>query len=256
MATKTASATLASAFNITPITGFIAYQQGQLDSVSGTIKAIGSSRWGDVKSWSSFTDYRTTFQAIKWTSNLLDLGEVRYFTLNVNTEFDGTLYFVIHTSSTGAFRGEETETKVQDGDYNVAAFYGRYVYVTAFCTGLELKKMQIKADNTTTEINLRDVVTSTLSGSNTARQIPLAQPVSRIVDIDIKVKSVTAYAVDLYVSSSATSVVTIPVVVSKSSTPTFALYGIDNQPRDGTVDITLRTLPRQVMTSGNLITIT
>jgi hypothetical protein len=59
--------------------------------------------------------------------------------------------------------------------------------------------------------------------------------------------------VNLYVSSSATSVVGIPVVVSKSSTqPSFAVYGIDNDPRDATVDIMIKALPRQVMSGQKL----
>jgi hypothetical protein len=82
------------------------------------------------------------------------------------------------------------------------------------------------------------------------------------------------YAVDLYVSSSATSVLLTPIVISKTAGGTymaagyyvddyfessfgasFALYGIDNQARDGIVDISLKGLPRQVMAGGNLLVI-
>jgi hypothetical protein len=46
------------------------------------------------------------------------------------------------------------------------------------------------------------------------------------------------------------------VVKSKSAAaPSFVLYGIDNDPRDGVVDVTLTTLPRQAMTGGNLLVV-
>jgi hypothetical protein len=56
------------------------------------------------------------------------------------------------------------------------------------------------------------------------------------------------------VSDTANSEILIPVVKSKSSSaPSFALYGIDNDPRDGVVDITITALPRQAMFGGNLV---
>jgi hypothetical protein len=56
------------------------------------------------------------------------------------------------------------------------------------------------------------------------------------------------------VSDTATSEILIPVIKSKNTTtPTFALYGIDNDPRDGVVDITVTALPRQAMFRGNLV---
>ena len=62
------------------------------------------------------------------------------------------------------------------------------------------------------------------------------------------------YAVNLYVSDTPTSKILIPVINSKSSSnPSFALYGIDNDPRDGIVDIKITALPRQAMFNGNLV---
>jgi hypothetical protein len=58
--------------------------------------------------------------------------------------------------------------------------------------------------------------------------------------------------VNLYVSDTATSQVLIPVVKSKGATPTFALYGIDNDARDGVVDISIKALPRQALIGGSL----
>jgi hypothetical protein len=72
----------------------------------------------------------------------------------------------------------------------------------------------------------------------------------------IEPKAPTPYAVNLYVSDTPTSEVLIPVVKSKAAAaPSFVLYGIDNDPRDGVVDITLTTLPRQAMISGNMVVV-
>ena len=112
--------------------------------------------------------------------------------------------------------------------------------------------MRVTANTTVVEILIPNVDSSTLSGTNTNRVISLPAPVSLIKDIHIQVKAATSYPVNLYVSDTATSEILIPVVKSKT-TPSFALYGIDNDPRDGVVDITVKALPRQVMYGGNLV---
>jgi hypothetical protein len=256
MALENASATLTSAFIQVTKTGFINYQQGYIDPVSGTVKANGSNKWSNLSggSWNDFTNYLSNFEQIVWTAPLIDLGAVDYFTLNIESVFKGTIAYIIHVSETGQFSGEETETFVQDGDTNVPGFYGRYIYVTARVTGTELNSFTINADIATREYILSNVNTSTLSGTSSNRTMALATPVSIIKDIHIQPKAATSYAVNLYVSDTATSEVLIPVIKSKTTSgPTFALYGIDNDPRDGIVDIKITALPRQVMFGGNLI---
>lgn len=269
-----ADATLSSVFSMVPFTAFVPYADGILDPVSGTIKATGVSRWNNYVLWSNFSDYRGQPQQIKWTAPLIDIGEVKWFTIATDAEFDGTCTYEISTSETGSFQGEETKTTVVEGDYDITAFYGRYVYVTAIVTGNELRRLNITTASTVKTFRLRDIDSSTLDGTISARVIPLPQPISRVMNIVIAPKVTTAYAVDLYVSSSATSDLVIPMVISKAdtepyfitdyiatdyfvagATPSFVLYGIDNQPRDATVDITLECLPRQIMTSGNMVTI-
>jgi len=94
-----------------------------------------------------------------------------------------------------------------------------------------------------------------LAGTNTARQITLPETLSAITDIYIQPKAAASYTPNLYVSATATSEVVIPVVKSKTSTPTFALYGIDNEPRDAVVDIMVTGIPRMVMEGNNLFVI-
>jgi hypothetical protein len=259
MALKTATASLSSSFIIFCPTGFIPYQDGIIDSTTGYIKPNGSASWGLLsgKSWSNYTNYQLSFNPIKWTAPIIDIGEIRYFNLGIEADFDGTLYYIIHVSSTGLFQGEETEYLIQDGNYNIDAFYGRYVYVTAFVNGSIFRSMNITTSNKKSTYHLQDVDTSTLSGTAAERTLSLSLSISSIIDMQIQPKAASTYAVNLYVSDTATSKVLIPVIISKSaSSPKFALFGIDNDARNGVVDITLTALPRQVMTGGNLVVIT
>lgn len=256
MPIKTADAALTTAFNMVPITGFIPYSQGIIDAESGTVKALGQSSWSSLSgsNWSTFTNYIQTYDKLRWTAPRIDLGASQYFTLNIEAEFTGTLDYLIHVSETGLFQGEETEYYIEDGNYSVPGFYGRYIYVTAVLTGTELQKILITANTDVKEYRIVNVDSSTLSGSISNRVIALPTPVSIIKDIHIQPKAATTYNVNLYVSDTATSEVLIPVVKSKSSSsPSFALYGIDNDPRNGIVDITITALPRQAMFGGNLV---
>lgn len=251
-----ATGALTSAFTMIPITGFIYYQEGQLDSQTGTIKATGRSRWSTLTSWNAFNNYITTLDPIKWTAPVLDIGKVDSFNIAVEADFDGSLSYLVHVSETGLFNGEETEYYIAEGDTNISAFYGRYVYITAICTGAEFRRMSVSTDTSKSTFKIVDVDTSTLAGTITARQIPLSVSVSKIYDLNIEPHAATSYAVNLYVSDTATSKVLIPVIVSKSATaPSFALYGIDNDARNGVVDLTITALPRMIMTGGNIIVV-
>jgi len=256
MATVTGSGALTSQFTMIPITGFIYYEQGQLDTTTGTIKATGSSRWSALTTWAAFNNYITDKDPIIWTAPVLDIGSIDNFNIAIEADFDGEIEYLVHVSDTGLFNGEESETLIQEGDLNISAFYGRYVHVTARCTGTEFRRMSVSTDTSKSTFKIVDVDTSTLAGTITARQIPLTVSVSKIYDLNIEPHAATNYAVNLYVSDTATSKVLIPVIVSNSATaPSFALYGIDNDPRDGRVDLTITALPRMIMTGGNIIVV-
>jgi hypothetical protein len=256
MTIENAQAALTAVFECIPITGFRPYTDGVIDSQTGTVKALGTATWRSLSgtSWNEYKNYIQVYNKLRYTAPVVDLGAVQYFTLNIEAEFAGTLDYLIHVSDTGLFQGEETEYYIKDGDFNVPGFLGRYVYVTAVLAGTELIKIIITANTEVKEYILYDVNTSTLSGTNTDRLISLPTGVSLIKDIHIQPKAATTYPVNLYVSDTATSKILIPVVNSKSaSAPSFALYGIDNDPRDGIVDIKISALPRQAMVGGNLV---
>lgn len=257
MPIQSATASLTSTFTQTCVTGFQFYQQGLLDEVTGTIKAVGTGRWGTPTSWSNFTDYITDKLPIIWTAPQLDLGKIQYFTISIETEYQGTPnYFEIAVSDTGEFAGEETVYKILDGNTNVSAFYGRYVYVTYSVSGSELSRMTVSTDTSTRTIKFTNVSTSTLSGTASSRTLPITNPVSQIVNMSIDVIASASYNMDVYVTDYLASTTLIPQVISKSgTTPTFRLVGLDNVPRNGLVDITVEALPRQAVISGNMVVI-
>jgi hypothetical protein len=257
MPTQDAEALLTANIELVTQTGYYPYTQGILDPISGTIKATGTGTWRSLSgtTWNTTVNYIQNLNSIIWTAPTLDLGSIDWFCLDITAEFDGVCEYLIHVSSTGEFQGEESETLVQEGATNVSAFYGRYVSVTARVSGAELRRLTVESSTDKTLIRLPDVDTTTLGGTTSTRTITLSQPISRVYDINIEPKAATSYAVDLYVSSTATSEVLIPVVKSKSSTPSFVLYGIDNIARDGIVDITITALPRMIMAAGNLIVV-
>lgn len=258
MAIKTAEAALIVEATVRAITGFVNWAWGELDPNTGTIKPLSDGHWSQLSgsSWSSFRSFNINPRPIIWTSPVVDNQLVRYFTINIAAEYQGTISYLIHVSETGVFNGEETEYLIEEGNLNIPVFYGRYFHVTARVTGSELARMSIESSSKTYTIQINDVDSSTLDGTNTNRIIPLARPVSAIGDIKIAVKAAPSYPVNLYVSDTATSEVLIPVIKSKSNTtPSFALYGIDNDPRDGIVDITITAYPRQVIADGNIFAV-
>lgn len=274
MATKTAEAALSTAFGLAAITGFLSWRQGYIDPETNYVRANGRSQWSDLTTWDAFTSYATSFEQIRWSSEQIDIGAVKDFTIKIETDYDGELFFIIHTSETGLFAGEESEYVIENGNYDIEAFYGRFVYVTAVVSGTELRSMRITTSSEQTQFRYSSIDTSTLSGSSSERIFDLDDPLSAVKEVIITPMAPSAYDVDTYVTDYPTSRVLIPVVISKgfatgyfvadyivddyfSGGPEirFALYGIDNVPRDGTVDISLRGLPKQAMIGGNLLTI-
>jgi hypothetical protein len=232
-------------------------KQGQLDPTTDSIKPLSQGRWSDLRltKWSNWNSYVINEQQIIWTSQLLDLQSVTRFTMNVSATYTGTLdEYRIHVSETGLFQGEETETRCLEGNYNIPAFYGRYAYVTVYLTGGVLQGLQITGSQDYKEVKVADVDTSTLPGTASSRTLTLPNPVSGVKEMIITCKTSTAYAVNLYVSDTATSQVLIPMVIDKSAL-TFRLTGIDNEPRNGIIDATVVAFPRQAMINGQILTV-
>lgn len=257
MAIQDASATLESQFQLTALRGYLNLQEAEINFATGYLQALPrASSWSSAPTWDSFNSYRSGTELIRWTAPVLDLGSSVDFNIEITCVSDGVNRFIIHVSDTGLFAGEESETEITQGDLDIAGFTGRYVAVTMVSTATIVERFTVTATQETQQFWLRNIDTSTLAGTITERQIPIDRPVSKITDIVIQPRAASTYAVNLYVSDTATSEVVIPVVKSKSSTPTFALYGIDNDARDCLVDIQISALPRMAAINGGITVIT
>jgi hypothetical protein len=139
----------------------------------------------------------------------------------------------------------------------VAGFNGQYFRVGVIVDKVSLAPVIQEVEITVTNQPIREIITnvstSTLEGTTAARTVPLTRRYSIITDVNVSVREVTAYNLDVYVTDYISCKTVIPRVVSKNrTTPTIALIGLDNVPRDGAVDITISGLPEQFMTGNNL----
>ena len=236
---------------------------GTLDPQTNQIVPNNTGTWDDLSglSWAEWNTWVTKpANPLVWLTDVLDLGQILDFNLKITTEANGIVSYVIYVSDTGEFGGEETVTTVNSGDTNVPGFSGQFVCVAvnvAQTLGINtLDYVELKANDARVNILLKDVDTSGLTGTTSSRTLELPRNVSKIFDIIITPHELaSAYNLDLYVSSTATSKQVVPRIVSKDSTePKIALVGLDNQPRDAVVDISIWALPEQTMDGNNLTT--
>lgn len=239
----------------------IPVNSGYLDTSTGLIRPKSSDTWSAHSgyTWDNWTSWDKPLTTIVWSQPIVDLRQVKNFTLNITTDSTGLISYDIFVSNTGLFQGEESQTTVSHIATSVASFTGRYILVVVTSTynniGLTLGNCLITPVTTgVVELRYNNLDSSTLSGSVNSRTLALTQNVSQIIDIVITPHEVTSYALDLYVSSTATSTYVIPKIISKTiSGPTFAMVGLDNKPRDAIVDIIVKALPVQYMNGNNLI---
>ena len=233
---------------------------GYYDGTTNKIMPASSSTWSGLSgtTWDAWNiwNYNPATEIV-WYAGVIDMGPMLNYTLSIETISTGLVSYRVYTSSTGQFTGEESETLISSGANSVNSFTGRFclVYVIAdkLTDALSISDIKITPSTAGLELTYKDIDSSTLDGSSTSRTLPLITPVSMITDMLITPQQVTAYNLDVYVTNTATSTYVIPKVISKSiNGPTFALVGVDNHPRDATVDILIKALPSQYMDGNNL----
>ena len=208
--------------------------------------------WADAGNWNRLAD------ELSWGADILDLGEVGWFNIEVQTEALGEVSYAVYVSSTGAFAGEETVTDIDPGDTNISAFYGRFVmvYTTVVNTSQlpELYYVSTRALNKTLQVRLNDVDTSTLSGTTAARTLVFPRNFSRIANMQITVQTLANFTLAVFATDHPNSNTLVPRIIDKSNaTPRIALVGLDNVARDAVVDIVAEVYPEQFMSGNNLL---
>lgn len=237
---------------------------GYYDQKTQTIYPESDSTWEGLstRTWAGWTEWAySRSPLIIWPTPALFLGNnPATVNLEITCVSTGIVNYKVYTSDTGAFAGEEVLTDIAHTAGSVPAFKARFIQVVVYSnqvldSTVTITNIDVRAKTpVATELIINDIDSAGCEGTNLARVIPLPQPVGTIVDIKVTPREVPAYALDVYVTNTPTSTYVIPKVISKSNTaPTFALVGIDNQPRDAVVDIIIKSLPNTYMSGNNLV---
>ncbi|CAB4153800.1 hypothetical protein UFOVP641_27 [uncultured Caudovirales phage] len=233
---------------------------GLLNIDENRVYPVDTGQWSSLSSWDNWTNWYIDAQyPLIWRTVVEDIGQQRDFNMKIETATNGSVEYDIYTSTTGLFTGEETHVNVPQGATNVPGFSGSYYVVAISVMPLAGQLATIDGINfivtnrPITQI-ITNLNTSTAGGTISARPIPILRNFSIISQIDIKVQQVTSYNLDVYVTDYINCTTLIPRVVSKDRTsPTIALIGLDNVPRNGTVDISVTGLPEQYMSGNSLL---
>lgn len=235
---------------------------GYYDYETQTIYSASTGNWNGLSSttWANWTRWAyTTNDQIIWRCQPIIRPNPTSQNLTIICVADAVVSYKIYTSETGAFAGEESLIEVPTGATNVPSIKATYTLVVAYADKIlnppTITFLQAQfVDPVTRTLTLNSLNTSTLGGSQTARVLPVPAGLGTILDIKITPQEVTAYALDVYVTNTPTSTYLIPKIISKASAaPTIALVGVDNQPRDGLVDVVVTALNPTYMSGNNLI---
>lgn len=238
---------------------------GYYDSNTGTIYPVSTSTWSGLsgKTWDSWKEwaYNVSNQIIWVTAPMFMGNNPSNSNLKITCDSTGNVSYKVYTSETGIFNGEEVETVISHNAVSVPAFKAKYIQVVVYSEGVNnitptISQITVETINLrNSEIIINDLDSSTCDGSQTARVIPMPTNIGTITDMKITPhETASPYNLDVYVTNTPTSTYLIPKIISKDPiTPTFALVGVDNHPRDGIVDIVLKVLPASYMDGNNLI---
>jgi len=241
----------------------IAEQSGIYNASNNTIYPESNSTWSGLsaKTWDTWNEWSySTQNTIVWYAPIVDFGSlVKTVTLDIEVESNAIITYKVYSSVLGDFT-DYVETVIDQGASGVSAFTGRKILVVITATQIiempKISSIKVTANELgAVVLNFSQVDSSALAGTNTNRTLALGTTVGRITDVKIMPNEVTAYNLDVYVTNTPTSTYVIPKVISRGvDTINFALVGVDNQPRDAVVDITIQALPEQYMVGNYLKT--
>lgn len=232
---------------------------GIFDFENQQVTAPDTGTWADLTTWAEWTNYSTqTDDEMFWLLDPVDLGEVKQFCLTITTNANGLVDYYVYTSDTGAFSGEETETVILAGDTGIPAFNTRFYQIGVkverlaapqVITGIEVRVVQSKNRFSIDNVNTADIN----DGSTQGYVLPFNRRVGTITNVQITPKETTPYIMDVYVTDRPMSTTVVPFVTDKTGdSVSFALVGLDNQPRDAIVDVIVEYLPEMYMDGRNL----
>jgi len=233
-------------------------QTGVVNPFTNSIEPQNTGSWTDLGStWDESPNWNPTATELVWISEPIVLDASQTINLVIESSAQGSVEYEVYASDTAAFAGEETVTTIAQGATGVSAFSGQYFYIVATVTNTSVLPLLEAFDITTnqktsTKLSLNDIDTSTLDGTVSARELDFGRTVSGVKNLQITVKEVSDFTLESYVTDYPTSNTLLPRIVNKT-TPSIALVGLDNVPRDAVVDVVAEVLPEQYMAGNNLL---
>jgi hypothetical protein len=222
-----------------------------------------SSTWDDLSFWIT-----RPVDPMIWVSDTIDLGKSIAFTLQVATEVNGVVSYIVYASDDLTFPdGATTTTTINSGDENIPAFEGRYCRVAASVANSggiqQLTSMTMTTGNQRLDILLNDIDSSSLEGDSTSRQLDLGRAVSYVLNLQItpyvRAGGSSSYYITSgywaadYVIEEANTAGVFPQIIDKTGGNANVAF-IDNTGNfvDSVFDAVAYVMPEQYMDGNNL----
>lgn len=236
---------------------------GALETLAdGTQRVIASNSgaWTDLTTWDSWNSYTFQPNTLNWLSEVVDLGRVDYFTVQISADCVGAVTYTVYTSQTGAFGGEETETVINDGDTDIAGFYGQFVIIGISVVSQgstpAINAFDYTVSGERLAVTLNDVNSGTLAGTDAARTLSIPVTLSVITNIQLTPHLADSYIADEYVAAGyfETGEPIVAAIVNKSrDNPQIVLKTFSGANTSGIFDAVVYGLPRQDRLGQNVI---
>jgi hypothetical protein len=177
---------------------------GYFNSVTEQIEPNNSDTWADLSgvTWADWVRWnRDPASPHYYTSpEIIALDAEANVSIRITGDCVGDKTFQVHASTSGLFQGEETTTTITRTDTNIPVFTGQFFRVTIIAEFNQadlnvIRGVNATATNRTFEIEFRNVDSSSLGGTISARELVLPRTISNIERIHV-----TPFAPDGYVA--------------------------------------------------------
>ena len=243
----------------------------QIDPVNNILIPINTGTWGNLSnsSWSNWTGWvNAPANPMIWNLPVQDLESNVYFTITTDAQVNGNLVYLVKTSTTGNFAGEETTTTITSADTgNVSAFYGRFVYIQAnvYNQGgqTSISSLNFTTSTRSYDITLADIDSTALTANGTGRILPIdGNTIGAVKAISLTPFSggssgnvyVTSGYVDTNYFEASANYPAIPLIVSKDRmTPTVQFVDYGGAEKDCQFDARVTVVPQMGYSGQNLV---
>jgi len=232
---------------------------------TGEIEPNNQATWADLSgtTWADWPQW--TMEPVSphyFTSpEFIALPSPAYVSIRITGDATGDKTYQVHASTSGLFTGEETTYTITRDATDIPAFYGQYFRITI---GVEynladlnvIRNISTEATNQTFEISFKNVDSSSLGGSISARELVLPRTVSNIERIHVTPFAPDGYVELDYIANDyfQTAVPAYAGIVSKrASEPKITFVKDDGTYTDALFDAVLIVQPEQYINdSGDL----